>query len=722
MQKPTINKIISPNLGHPSFIKKENPEFKVIIEVNAEWTMFAKKPLLREDELLKEAFKLESIDKSETLTTNIIKAQRIGKDAIQDYLNQNINSWLYDYYELTLKFNTIPMFKNRRFKLYNLICGQVKTNHSVCILNPDWNDMSFIHITDTHIATRWDTMESEFNNLFSPISSETETVFRQPEFYNLYDSSLNAVKDNLINPNTNLKEFIKQANKLAEQNKLDCIVLTGDIVDFAAEDILELKSQGLCKNWELFINIVLGKADNTELKVPLITIQGNHDCRLAPFRLVWAGLQQLGISRQMQNTYFNRVGEFRRIKYAVEDALSNILVPLKNNLSLQFYVNNINPFFNFNYAFGSTHFVLLDTGQDNFTYFKNYFGPRMFNMLASLTRGCMVYGFEKKQIQFLKSCLGTFKKDDNVILFFHAPLFNISHGDITGEPAGSKQLIMKIPKINENDPTTIREKKAVLFEAMLSRRKMNLGSVFRNPLPVIDLCLKQAFHVLAFSGHRHLNISYILDRKTRTVLLNNKEDITGKNPLFFITTALGQIGFLNIYKSIPGYRHVTVNNNKVQSVETCALDAKPYDMIVPNVTIVKQNKNHYLLNIKLNLSDAIKKKPGKIFFTVTARFTCGYVFGLYDIKLPIDDTTIKVLEKKESKIFFEKEGPYNKPIAVKTIQYRLDKDEIKLNIGRLKKISNIHRAGLEFYFEGFVKEKGKLESLGIIHYPLRLKL
>lgn len=725
-----INKIVSPNMGYPCFVSKDRPEFKIIVEVKKEYA---------ETKLLKESLILVSIDKSEELHAKVINAVRINPKDIRDYISQNTLTSLYDYYELTLDICNDLKFGNERFKLFNLLCGKIKNYHSICIVNHDWKHFSFAHITDTHIATRWDHLKQDFSRLFEPIETSTSKFFRKQEFYNKYDSSRNAFSNNFINANLNLREFVKKANELVAEKKLDCIILTGDIVDFAFEDILYIEAKKKkCKNWELFIDILLGNLPNSEeLKVPIITIPGNHDYQLAPYRLLWTGLNMMGINRQLQNNYFQRAGETKRVKYAIEDVLS-LFVPVRQNPSLRFYVNKLNPFFNFTLTFGKTHFLLMDTGHEHFTYLKNYIGRRLFNMALSVTKGSLINGFEKRQIKFLKSCLKQFSRGDNLMLFFHAPLFSTSYRFTESNSKQGQELVMKIPKIDENDLTTIVEKKSIKFERMLRKRNLNIESVFKNPLPVIDLCLKTAFNVLVFSGHRHINMDCLLERKTRTVRikeyrkkLENFPFSISNNPFFLITTSLGRIDFLDAFRSLPSYRHITVTDNKVASVKTTMLETRPYDKIQPNVAFVKQKfknkKMPFLLKIRLDQPKKLKAetKGNEIYHTVTIKFTCGYIFSFYDIELPIElINENNMMKKSETKIFFEKESPYNWPRASKILNFLLKgTDTISFNVGKIKKELNIHRPGFELYFESFVKEKdGKIRSLGIIHYPLRIRI
>jgi 3',5'-cyclic AMP phosphodiesterase CpdA len=164
--------------------------------------------------------------------------------------------------------------------------------HAVQINKGPIKDLKFIHLTDLHIAKRNDEMLSE-------IVKQKTTALREE------------IENHFVNFNDMFRRFIQKANNLADEGKLDFVVITGDIVDFAFQG-WEDKVNWDENNWKYFVDIVIGRGKERErkissndkddkqktstrdkkqkkeiynhgIKIAVFTSTGNHDWRLYPY-------------------------------------------------------------------------------------------------------------------------------------------------------------------------------------------------------------------------------------------------------------------------------------------------------------------------------------------------------------------------------------------------------------------------------------------------------
>lgn len=131
--------------------------------------------------------------------------------------------------------------------------------------------LRFIHLTDLHVALRNDLYEANWQ----------DTVW--------YSDRQQAPHTHFNNFNENLRRFIRYANQLADEGKLDFVMITGDLVDFMRHGASEREDYGN-NNFQVFRNLILGMGNevhrlqpNPGLKVPIFTSTGNHDWRFFPY-------------------------------------------------------------------------------------------------------------------------------------------------------------------------------------------------------------------------------------------------------------------------------------------------------------------------------------------------------------------------------------------------------------------------------------------------------
>lgn len=151
--------------------------------------------------------------------------------------------------------------KSRRWEKVNY--------HSLQFVDHFESACNFIHLTDLHLATRNDEIIDE--------------VLKEKN-----GRGRDEIIKSYINFNENLRRFIKKANELVDEGKLDFVVITGDIVDYAFHG-WEGEPNYDENNWKTFVNIITGTGlegtirNNVGIKVAIFTSTGNHDWRLHPY-------------------------------------------------------------------------------------------------------------------------------------------------------------------------------------------------------------------------------------------------------------------------------------------------------------------------------------------------------------------------------------------------------------------------------------------------------
>jgi predicted MPP superfamily phosphohydrolase len=159
--------------------------------------------------------------------------------------------------------------------LYDLVhYGEAGTSrsvnrHAIQFVDTFKSACDFIHLTDLHLAARNDEMLDEVLKV-------------------KHTRSRDEIRKSYINFNDQFRTFIRLANRRADEGKLDFIVITGDLLDFAFRGWVPAANDAE-NNWKTFINILTGQGaqektkGNPGLKVAAFTSTGNHDWRMYPY-------------------------------------------------------------------------------------------------------------------------------------------------------------------------------------------------------------------------------------------------------------------------------------------------------------------------------------------------------------------------------------------------------------------------------------------------------
>ncbi len=142
--------------------------------------------------------------------------------------------------------------------------------HSIQFVESVEGKCNFIHIADPHTAKRNDEILDEV------LKEGSKRCKAQ-------------IEGSYINFNKNVRDFIRNANELADEGELDFIIINGDLVDFSFHG-WDDRTNPDENNWRTFINIITGAGKEKEreipnigLKVAAFTSTGNHDWRLHPY-------------------------------------------------------------------------------------------------------------------------------------------------------------------------------------------------------------------------------------------------------------------------------------------------------------------------------------------------------------------------------------------------------------------------------------------------------
>ncbi|GAH40476.1 unnamed protein product, partial [marine sediment metagenome] len=370
----------------------------------------------------------------------------IDNPAYDDYLSpQNylvkheIYGSLNKFYTATIQFTlsdeVIEFLKSFNFVMFDILMQNPSkaeriNYHSIVISKNDWNNFKFLHATDLHLAERNDRIyeivkkwqksvrKSEVSEIVAQsvkaVSWFQRLLMKKPEGK---EQTMKPLQKRFINPNNNFRTFIKHANKRVNQNDLDFIVLTGDIIDFSILSKINKEKRKTLdfdyefSNWRIFKEILLnisqkkrrGMVSGQELLCPLFTIPGNHDFRPFHYDLRWANLyKKIGLNSTEVIALNNEL---------MANPISSIT---KSFRALKAYLIEVNSSLDFSLKLGINNFIFLNSGSDSFK-----------NIIDFVSGHPSVTGVTNKQIRFLENLINkTIKLGNNTFLMVHGPPIN----------------------------------------------------------------------------------------------------------------------------------------------------------------------------------------------------------------------------------------------------------------------------------------------------------
>jgi len=434
----------------------------------------------------------------------------------QNYLvKHEIFGGLNKFYSATINFSltdeVIEFLKSFNFVMFDILQqnpnkGDRINYHSIVISKNDWTNFKFLHATDLHLAER--------NDRLYEIVKKWQKSVRKSEVGEIVAQSVKAVSyfqrllmkkpeekvettkplhKRYINPNNNFRNFIKHVNKSVNQNDLDFVVLTGDIIDFSILSKIKKEKRRTLdfdyefSNWRIFKEILLnhpqkmrrGMVTGNEILCPIFTIPGNHDFRPYHYDLRWGNL-------------YKKIGLNGNEAIALNDELmaNPISSITKNFRALKAYLIEINSSLDFSLKLGENIFIFLNSGSDSFK-----------NIIDFVSGHPSVTGVSNKQIRYLEDLINkTIKPGYNTFLMVHGPPIN-------PKKTMSKRFSLsktkdKMPSLEEFKES-VMEKLGRLPSAIRINDKFDLkfGTISSNWAKIIKFCLD--YSVLTLSGHTH---------------------------------------------------------------------------------------------------------------------------------------------------------------------------------------------------------------------------
>lgn len=534
-----------------------------------------------------------------SLTTirNVYNTEELNPE---EFLVKNkVFGQLNKFYKIIIDFNpskeVLKFLKERNFVMFDIHYPNSQINyHSLVISKQKWNDFTFIHATDLHLAERND-------RLYEIIKNWTESSIKESveEFFDTIKKKLKIKKKEpiqekadfktplrkrLINSNNQFRKFIKLMNKKVLRNELDFIVLTGDLVDYT---ILSKLTKNLDKinqfryedsNWLIFKSIILntplkekyrGVIRSEELNCPIFTTLGNHDYRPFPYDLTWADM-------------YKKIGLNASEAIALNQlfSASPITALTKSSLALNGYFSEINSSSDFSIKLGNNLFIILNTGSDSFK-----------NIRDLITGHPSVTGVTSKQIKYLENLINNqIDEDTKTFLFLHGPPINAEGKKYSinlFQKKGSRFLRRNLSDFKES---LIKRSGKPLYNARIDGIfNVKYGCVSTNWEKLIEFC--KGYTILTLSGHTHTNREFRLgDPGTQksnvydappfklkkienpaaifydnySEIYNNTKSIIENGPFIVQTPALG-LGSYRHPETAGGYREIIVKDEKLVS-------------------------------------------------------------------------------------------------------------------------------------------------------------
>ncbi|MHA1340558.1 MAG: metallophosphoesterase [Promethearchaeota archaeon] len=507
-----------------------------------------------------------------------------------------------------LLFDLVQQIKLKDNKLSNSTYNKKRTiyrinYHSIVLTLQNWENFTIIHATDLHIAKRNDEilgviLKNYDNKLIKNIIKLIKAIINIKRHWPKRSKPIEPIEKRFINPNNNLRLFIKQMNKLYENNLIDFIILTGDLVDFCycSDNIIDSDEFELYNtNWGVFYNIILNNPielrkditpinifEGEELLVPIFTIIGNHDHREFHYNLRWSLSFKIYNLDPLETLYYKDLQPV-----SIKKAISF------SEKSLYLYHQYINPYKDYFVELGYNLIIFLDSGHDALNHPKDLMFKGIENIFLPI-----LSGFSDEQLYFIKNLIKIKNLKNNYILCCHAPIIN---------PNPFSVLKYKARKVfKSKEIYSLEDLKEEKIKSILKLDEGNLenfigvrfGTIEKNWKNILDIIQKNKMIVL--NGHSHIyqeirtqpndekllnsntQIQSNMIKKTRILefretnkipikifmddysMKQNNSDTLSKNlPMHFHTPPLGVLGrFQN--KNITGaFRIINFKNNKI---------------------------------------------------------------------------------------------------------------------------------------------------------------
>jgi hypothetical protein len=484
--------------------------------------------------------------------------------------------WVRGHVDLECETENLDWLDKHRFlmcDLYqffpNLDPAIVRINyHAIVFCNHEFSDFNFVHITDLHIAKRFDELLGVISDR---INIEESMRFTKEE----------PLRKRYKNPNNYLRQFILWANQQFRKGGLDVVFMTGDLIDYCLKTSLpKVKSYELEEtNWEIMHRILLydpiqyrtdapttGILSHEEIAVPIFTLPGNHDVRLFGYPInVLGNYHHFGLNLLEASFYKDpfRQRSFRSIKW--------------DKYCLRAYYQFFNPYDDYALKLGNHRMIFLNSGQDSIKAIRSF-------LMANPSS----VGFSKKQIEFTrelaKKMMDTEQNPTVNYLFSHGPVLNPVFRNIFRRKLS--ELFSRGKADNWLTPEYYKENN--LIDKNISAESANIGLEFdygtiaENRIDIMALMYR--YRMIGIHGHTHLPKEFRFVFTDKLVAQSKNGEIEGNpflvywedytsefevnqvmkfRPIDLQTPAMG-IGQSNLEQPAGAYRRFEIRNNEIQ--------------------------------------------------------------------------------------------------------------------------------------------------------------
>ncbi|MFX1568593.1 MAG: metallophosphoesterase [Promethearchaeota archaeon] len=583
-------------------IKKKKKKIKEILDIGTELDLSLeqlkklKSRLHRGTPILPKIKNIEEVFM--TPLQNITTVDNLNPN---DFLiKNNVFGDLSQFYKVTIEFTlnkeVLKFLKERNFIMFDIQSMNNQINyHSLVISKQKWENFTFVHATDLHLAERNDriygivkkwtqsSVKENVEDFFDIMKKKLKISKKKKEEEEKFSEIKIPLRKRLINPNNQFRRFIKLMNQKVLDNELDFIVITGDIVDYTVLSRLSKKIRKLNEfnyeesNWLTFKNIVLsipsekkykGVLRGEELNCPIFTTLGNHDYRPFHYDLTWAEM-------------YKKIGLNASEAIALNElfSASPITALTKTTLALKGYLSEINASFDFSIKLGNSLFIILNTGSDSFK-----------NLRDLITGHPSVTGISFKQIKYLENLINNvITNNTNTFLFLHGPPLNTGgkrYKINIFEKKGSRFITKKLSEFKESLIKKMgKQISAARIDGVFN---MKYGSISTNWEKLVKFC--KDYCILTLAGHTHDSKEFRLENaeiKTSVYdappfrlkrienpaaiyydnyseLHDTAKSIKLNGPFVVQTPALG-LGSYRNPDTAGGYREIIVKDGELQS-------------------------------------------------------------------------------------------------------------------------------------------------------------
>lgn len=466
--------------------------------------------------------------------------------------------------------------------------------HSIALYNKLWEDFSFIHSSDAHIARRNDFVieylkqnarENGNNAFILSRDYDFEEGLQEDKFEELHLAKLNF--------NYTLRKLIEFCNLKVSSSELDFCILSGDLVDYVE---IAYGNDQYIDNYYVFLDIILGLNRETpelanddeylnknELMVPIFTLTGNHDYRLAHYDMVFSGTYKVFGFAEDEIAEYKDQKRFKPLR-AIKSKLVN----------LNEYLVYINPSLNYMLKIGDKfNIIFMDTGHDSLKEFYEL-----------LKGGTGTKGMQDYQVDLFRSYVKQ-SQDKRLIAILHAPPISPKISTFKRIKLGKKVSLGRMDFYSKKMKQYMGTGR---LDSVINLKYQSFKDHWASVLKLIigeDLVAKRKIDIV-LCGHTHTSVEYRLveteedqvfkrgvvfapsyvrlpcDTETGDFSeeINNITDtnelkswIEEKHPIIFQTQGLGPFAHRSKFVP-PGFRYITVENYEVSKMITYSIHLK----------------------------------------------------------------------------------------------------------------------------------------------------